>query len=145
MFTVLSNIRNTNLYLIAALAIALVAILSLAVVPSIAAPKAALIPVTGIAESPDYYQRHPELRVPGAVIVDITGDFYLRHPAWSANLQSVGIPVTGISESVDYFQRHPELSAPAGSEADMTDYFVRHPELRPSRELNDLSDYFLRH
>src|SRR5574339_376928 len=60
MFTVLSNIRNTNLYLIAALAIALVAILSLAVVPSIAAPKAALIPVTGIAESPDYYQRHQE-------------------------------------------------------------------------------------
>ena len=98
MFTVLSNTRNTNLYLIVALAIALVAILSLAVVPTIVTPKSAVIPVTGMSEYADYYQRHLELRVPGATTVDMTGDFYLRHP-----------------------------------------------ELRPSRESNDLSDYFLRH
>ena len=46
MFTVLSNTRNSNLYIITALGIALVVFLTLAVVPSIAAPKPALIPVT---------------------------------------------------------------------------------------------------
>ena len=47
MFTVLSNTRNSNLYIITALGIALVVFLTLAVVPSIAAPKPAVIPVTG--------------------------------------------------------------------------------------------------
>ena len=145
MFTGLSNTRNTNLYLIAALAITLVVILSLAVVPSIAAPKAAVIPVTGIAESPDYYQRHPELRVPGAGTGDMAGDFYLRHKEWTVGIQAAAIPVTGISESPDYFQRHPELHVPAGLEIDMSDFFVRHPELRTPIESDDLSDYFLRH
>ena len=47
MFTVLSNTRNSNLYIIIALAITLVVFLTLVVVPSIAAPKPAVIPVTG--------------------------------------------------------------------------------------------------
>ena len=47
MFTVLSNTRNSNLYIITALAIMLVVFLTLAVAPSIAAPKPAIIPVTG--------------------------------------------------------------------------------------------------
>lgn len=47
MFTVLSNTRNSNLYIITALAITLVVFLTLAVVPSIAAPEPAVIPVTG--------------------------------------------------------------------------------------------------
>jgi hypothetical protein len=121
MFTVLSTNRKSNLYLIIALAIMLVLILAFVVAPSIAAPKPAVIPMTGISESPDYFQRHPE---------------------WASREQNVAIPVTGISESLDYFQRHPELSSPAAITVDMTDYFARHPELRAS---NDLSDYFLRH
>jgi hypothetical protein len=47
MNTVLSNTRNANLYIITALAITLVVFLTLAVVPSIAAPQPAVIPVTG--------------------------------------------------------------------------------------------------
>ena len=47
MFTVLSNTRSSNMYVITALAIALVVLLTLAVVPSIAAPQPAIIPVTG--------------------------------------------------------------------------------------------------
>ena len=47
MFTVLSNTRNSNLYLIVALATALVAVLAFAVVPAISAPELAIIPETG--------------------------------------------------------------------------------------------------
>ena len=47
MFTVLSNTRNANLYIITALAIMVVVLLTFAVVPSIAAPKPAIIPATG--------------------------------------------------------------------------------------------------
>ncbi len=47
MFTVLSNTRNSNLYLIVALATALVAVLAFAVVPGIPAPEPAIIPATG--------------------------------------------------------------------------------------------------
>ena len=43
MFTVLSNTRNSSLYIITALAITLVVFLTLAVVPSIAAPEQASI------------------------------------------------------------------------------------------------------
>jgi hypothetical protein len=125
MFTVLSNPRKTNLYLIVALAIMLVVILVFAVAPSIAASKPAPIPVTGNSVSPDYYQRHPELRAPAGMAVEMNGDFALRHPEWASGEQSVAVPVTGISNSLDYFQRHPEL--------------------RVSNESNDLSDYFLRH
>jgi hypothetical protein len=47
MFTVLSNTRNANLYIITALAIMVLVILTFAVVPSISVPKPASIPVTG--------------------------------------------------------------------------------------------------
>lgn len=47
MFTVLSNTRNSHLYVILALAITLVVILTVAVVPSIVVPEPGLIPVTG--------------------------------------------------------------------------------------------------
>lgn len=46
MFTVLSNTRNSNLYLIVALATVLVAVLAFAVAPSIVVPKPVIIPVT---------------------------------------------------------------------------------------------------
>lgn len=47
MFTVLSNTRNANLYIIVALATVLVVILTFAVAPSIAAPQPVIIPETG--------------------------------------------------------------------------------------------------
>lgn len=116
MFTVLSNTRNFNLYLIAALAIMMVILLSFAVAPAISDPKPVLVPAGGISQpASDYYQRHPELRLPVAVVVDRTGDFYQRHPEWASNVQNVAIPVTANSEASDYFQRHPELSAPIES------------------------------
>ena len=145
MFTVLSTTRKTNLYLIIALAIMLVMLLTFAVAPSIAAPKPALIPVTGISESPDYYQRHPELRLLAGVAVDVNGDFALRHPEWVRREQNVEIPVTGISESLDYFQRHLDQSLPTAITIDNSDYFARHPESRTPAQSKDLSDYFLRH
>jgi cell division protein FtsW (lipid II flippase) len=46
MFTVLSNTRNSNLYLIAALAIMVVVLLTLAIAPSISLRGPAVIPVT---------------------------------------------------------------------------------------------------
>lgn len=126
MFTVLSNTRNSNLYLIAALAIVAVVLLTFAVVPAISAPEPALVPVTGISEAgSDYYQRHPELRILAGIGVDVTGDFFLRHPQWMGSIQNAAIPVTAPSEALDYFQRHPELSAPAES-TDLSDYFLRH-------------------
>src|SRR6266508_4459109 len=51
MFTVLSNTRNSNLYLISAVAIMIVVLLTLAVVPSIAVRGPAIIPVTGVQSS----------------------------------------------------------------------------------------------
>jgi hypothetical protein len=141
MFTVLSNPRNVKLYLIVALAIALGVILAFVVVPSIAAPQPAPIPVTGMSEAWDYYQRHPELKAPAGSAVEMNDDFALRHP----EDQSVAVPVTGISESLDYYQRHPELGLPAVITADTSDYFARHPERRAPNEPSDLSDYFLRH
>ena len=67
MFTVLSNTRNTKLFLISALAIAVLALVTLAVVPAISDPKPVLIPVSGVSEPasdyPDYFQRHSEVKV----------------------------------------------------------------------------------
>jgi hypothetical protein len=95
MFTVLSNTRNFNLYLIAALAIMMVVLLTFAVAPATSAPNPVLAPVSGFSETgSDYYQRHPELR---------------------ASVQDAARPVTDNSEGSDYFQRHPELSAPIES------------------------------
>jgi hypothetical protein len=47
MFTVLSNTRNTNLYIVIALAITLVVFLAFAGLPSIAVTESISIPVTG--------------------------------------------------------------------------------------------------
>jgi hypothetical protein len=124
MFTVLSNSRNSNLYLIIALATMVVVFLAFAVVPSIAVPKPALIPVTGASEYADYYQRHPE---------------------WTINIQSSGMTTTSSFEGSDYFERHPVPSMPAVITLDTADYFTRHPELRPAVPSTDLSDYFQRH
>lgn len=64
MFTVLSNTRNFNLYLIAALAIVMAVLLTFAVVPAISTSEPVLVPVTGSSQAgSDYYERHPELRV----------------------------------------------------------------------------------
>ena len=147
MFTVLSNTRNSNLYLIAALAIMMAVLLTFAIAPAISAPKPVTVPVNGLAEQAgsDYYQRHPELNLPGAAVVDLQGDFILRHPEWTGSVASVAIPVTGSSAALDYFQRHPELSLPAVITTDTADYFIRHPELRIPADSSDLSDYFLRH
>jgi hypothetical protein len=145
MFTVLSTTRKTNLYLILALAIIIAVILALAVIPSVAAPKATVIPVTGVSESLDYFQRHPELRAPAGIAVERHSDFALWHPEWASQGQTIAIPVTGNSEALDYYQRHPELGLPAAINADNSDYFARHLAIRGSDESNDLSDYFLRH
>jgi hypothetical protein len=113
MFTVLSNTRNSNLFLIGALAIVAITLLTLAIVPAISAPQPALAPAPRFSEAgSDYYQRHPELRVSTARGTNMAGDFYLRHPEWASNVQNVAIPVIGNSEASDYFQRHQELSAP---------------------------------
>ena len=148
MFTILSNTRNSNLYLIAALAVMIVALLTIAIAPTISStPNSAANPVSGLAEQAgsDYFQRHPELNLPGAAVVELQGDFFLRHPEWTGSVASVAVPVTGSSATLDYFQRHPELGMPAVITADTADYFIRHPELRPSVPATDLSDYFLRH
>ena len=119
MFTVLSNTRNSSLYLIAALAIAVV-LLTLVAAPSISVPQTSRVPVTGLAEAgSDYYQRHPELRLASPGLADSTADFYLRHRDWTI------APVTLNAGASDYFQRHPELRTP-GTTIDLSDYFQRH-------------------
>lgn len=97
MFTVSSTTRETNLYLIVALAIMLVLILSLAVVPSMAAPKSHVVPVTGMGAYADYYQRHPDLRAPAAIMSDTT-DYFMRHPEMSSSREP--------NDLSDYFLRH---------------------------------------
>ena len=111
MFTVLSNTRKSDLYLTIALTIIIVVFLSLAAVPGISLGKLAPVAAPGASETAfDYYQRHPELRVPAAGAADVAGDFYLRHPAWTANAQPAAIPVTGSADTSDYLERHPELN-----------------------------------
>jgi hypothetical protein len=122
MFTVLSNTRNSNLFLIGALAIVVAALLTLAIVPAIPAPQAVVIPAAGRSEvGSDYYQRHPELNGPVAIAPDLTSDFALRHPKWV----SVAAPVTSNLAASDYFQRHPEFRTP-NTTIDLSDYFLRH-------------------
>ena len=126
MFTVLSKSRNTNLYLLAALAILAVVLMIFVSVPAISAPKPAAVPATSLLSAvSDYYERHPELRMSGNAVVDLGGDFYLRHPERISTVQNAGIPVTGASEASDYFLRHPELRAPIETD-DLSDYFLRH-------------------
>jgi hypothetical protein len=112
MFTVLSNTRNSNLFLIGALAIVVITLVTLAVAPAVSAPQPVLAPVARLSEAgSDYYLRHPELRISTALATYIASDFYLRHPEWASNVQNAAIPVTGNSEASDYFQRHREQSA----------------------------------
>ena len=56
----------------------------------------AAVPVTGVTEASDYFERHPELVLP------------VKNPA----------------DLTDYFLRHPELRAPVTT--DLSDYFLRH-------------------
>lgn len=145
MFTVLSNTRNSNLYLIAAVAVAAIVLTSFAVAPAISASKPAGVPVASNSEaSSDYFLRHPELSISAVPAAVMNSDFYQRHPEWTSNGENM-VPVTGNTDLSDYFLRHSELSAPTGSTIDTADYFLRHPELRPSAPSTDLSDYFLRH
>ena len=95
MFTVLSNTRHSNLYLIAALAAATIILLTLAIVPVISAPQSVLVPVTGSSETTsDYFQRHPELKMPALADVDPAGDYFERHPELNA-----GMPLVESQES----------------------------------------------
>ncbi len=57
MFTVLSNTRNSNLYLISALAILVVILLTFAIAPSITASAPSIIPVTGAQNAYLDYRR----------------------------------------------------------------------------------------
>ncbi|HLO33259.1 MAG TPA: hypothetical protein VK249_29190 [Anaerolineales bacterium] len=59
MFTVLSNTRNSNLYLMAVLAIVVAALLTLAIAPSISLHNSTAIPVTG-AQNADLAFRRGE-------------------------------------------------------------------------------------
>jgi hypothetical protein len=146
MFTVLSNTRNSNLYMIVALAVMVVALLAFAIVPAISAPKSALAPeAAGSDVTSDYYQRHPELNIGVAPASVLNADFFERHPDWVNKVQILGVPVTGLSEIEDYFQRHTVPGLPAASSLETADYFTRHPELRSPTRKTDLSDYFLRH
>jgi hypothetical protein len=116
MFTVLSKNHNSNLFLIGALAIAVVALLTLTVAPAISAPQADPAPAPRLSEAgSDYYQRHPELSAPGGM----TGDWYQKYPGeWASRGAAVAVPATGSSAGSDYFQRHPELSTSANTPLD---------------------------
>ena len=96
----------------------------------------ASIPVTGVSEAPDYFQRHPELSMSLGVTIDLT-DYSLRHPELS-------ISANDALAASDYFMRHPDLSVPAEASADMTDYFFRQLALPTSTNTIDLTDYFFR-
>lgn len=54
------------------------------------------IPVARIFEASDYFQRHPELSLPGESAADLS-DYFVRHP-------ELRTPVT--IDLSDYFQRH---------------------------------------
>jgi len=59
----------------------------------------AVIPVTGVLETADYFQRHPglNLSMPAASTADLT-DYFVRHP----ELRTVNTTI----DLSDYFQRH---------------------------------------
>ena len=141
MFTVLSNTRNSNLYLIAALAMVIVVLLSFAVVPAISAPRSVSVPVAVNSEaSSDYYLRHPELGISVAPASEINADFFLRHRELIGSVEVVAIPVTGSAEASDYFQRHQDLNVAAASAIDMNgDFYLRHPAGVNTVESIDLS------
>jgi len=120
--------RNRFLLILGMLSLLLIA---LAVVPSIAVSRPVPIPLTGISEYTDYYQRHPTLRGSAALQTDRAGDFYLGHPEWASNAQNAAIPVTGHSDVSDYFQRHRDLNA--SIEMDRTNLYRQYPGAWVSR------------
>jgi hypothetical protein len=143
MFTVLSNTRNSNLFLLGALAIVIIALFTLAIVPAISAPQPAFAPAPRLSEAgSDFYQRHPDwtwtVSTINAVGNSALSDYFQRHP-------ELTVPsILGLGAS-DYFQRHPELTAPAEASVDMTDYYFRQAALQSSAQAVDLTDYFFRH
>lgn len=168
MFTVLSNTRSSNLYLIAVLAVMAAVLLTFTVIPAISAPGAAAVPVSRVSDNTsDFYLRHPELSIAGLPAAEMQSDFYQRHPEWVMDAQVAAIPVTGAPEGSDYFERHSDLSlaaantpnagadfylrhpewtiAPLAINAEASDYFERHSDMSASAGTADLSDYFLRH
>ena len=85
MFTVLSNIRNSNPYLVLAVAVTVVAILTIAVAPSIVMPKPAAIPETGGPNAHDLF-RQEELALynrPAASSIGSPAFFEYRRGEWS--------------------------------------------------------------
>ena len=156
MFTVLSNTRNSGLYLIAALAVMIIVLLTFVIAPAISASRPASAPAMIVSESgSDYYQRHPELRVSAAPVSSLRSDFFQRHPDWISSVQIAAVPVTGVSGASDYFQRHSELRVSAASAADVAGDFSlrRHPAWManaqpaaiPVTGSAEASDYFQRH
>jgi hypothetical protein len=143
MFTVLSNTRNSNLFLLGALAIVIIALFTLAIVPTISEPQPAFAPAPHLSEAgSDFYQRHPDwtwtVSTINAVGNSALSDYFQRHP-------ELTVPsILGLGAS-DYFQRHPELTAPAEASVDMTDYYFRQAALQSSTQAVDLTDYFFRH
>ncbi len=145
MFTVLSSIRKPSLYLIAALAVMVIVLLTFAVVPAMSAARPAAMPVTGNSDmTSDYFQRHPELQSSASHIKLVD----LSQPA-----RPMIIPLSRISNLPDYFQRHPELrtSVGAGITVDMAgDFYLRHTDWTanvgiPVTGSDEASDYFQRH
>jgi len=83
--------RKANLFIIGTLAVALIAVLALAVVPSAASP------AVNTSSSTDYSQRHPELSNLSFVKA-VGSDWYQRHTGELAR--------AGVTDTSDYFLRH---------------------------------------
>jgi hypothetical protein len=86
MFTVLSNTRNSKLYLIVAVIILLAVFLTVAIPPSIVTPKPALIPVTGVQDANKLFHQAEERSLynrPASSIRD-ESFFEYRRGEWSA-------------------------------------------------------------
>ena len=143
MFTVLSDTRNSNLFLLGALAIVIIALSTLPIIPTISEPQPAFAPAPRLSEAgSDFYQRHPDwtwtVRNANAVGSLAPSDYFQRHPELTVpSVIGLGAP--------DYFQRHPELTIPSIPGLDASDYFQRHPELTTSILGLGAPDYFQRH
>ncbi len=97
-------------------------------------PESSGNPPPSSADLSDYFQRHPEMRLPVQVVA--LSDYIQRHPE---------VLRPGNSRDLsDYYLRHPEWQ-PAASPVQVSDYFQRHPEVLYRQNLNDLSDWFQRH
>ena len=125
--------RKLNLFLIGTLAVALIAVLTLTVVPSAAAP------TNNADASTDYAQRHPGISNP-SIEKALGSDWYQRHGSEVASLPALG--------TTDYFQRHPELgnlSVGKAMDPSGSDWYQRHASESVTVSAADTSDYYLRH